>query len=101
MLCPPVAYLGILAFLIGCPWIGRHGPILRGAGEHFDEVVVQRVVELALKIPGELRMIKVTRMDLKLVGVNRDGRVLQVDQDFNHSLILARRKREQGMVVEL
>jgi len=32
---------------------------LRGADEHFDEVVVQRIVELALEAPFELRVVEV------------------------------------------
>ena len=80
--------------------MGRHGPVLGSANEHFYEVVVQCVVELALKIPRELRVIEVARMDLELVGVHRDRRVLQINQDLNGFVFLTRSKGEQGMVVE-
>src|ERR1700687_1467276 len=85
---------------------GRHraagdGAILRGAGKHFDEIVVQPVVELALKMPSELGMIEVAGMNRKHVGVNRDGRVLQIDQNFDSAVVFARGKGEQRMIVEL
>src|SRR5208283_1319086 len=71
------------------------GAILRGADEHFDEVVVQSVVELALQMPGKLRMIEVAGVNRKHVGVNRDGRVFQIDQHFDNTVTLARGKGEQ------
>ena len=77
------------------------GAILRGAGKHFDEIVVQAVIELALKMPGELGMIEVAGMNRQNVGVNRDGGVLQIDQNFDHAAIFARGKGEQRMIVEL
>ena len=93
-----------LASLAALP--GRHrtavnGAILRGAGKHFDEIVVQSVVELALKMPGELGMIEVARMNRKYVGVNRDSRVPQIDQNFDNAAVLARGKGEQRMIVAL
>ena len=39
-------------------------------------------------------------MNRKHVGVNRDGRVLQIDQHFDHAVIFARGKSEQRMIVE-
>ena len=84
---------------------GRHravgdGAILRGAGKHFDEIVVQGVVELALKMPGELGMIEVAGMNRKHVSVNRDGRVFQIDQNFDSAVVLACGKGKQRMIVE-
>src|ERR1019366_641409 len=84
---------------------GRHqaagdGAILRGAGKHFNEIVVQAVVELALKMPGELGMIEVAGMNREHVGVNRDGRVLQIDQNFDNAVVFARGKGEQRMIVQ-
>jgi hypothetical protein len=78
-----------------------HLAVLRRADEHLDEIVVQRIVELALEIPGKLRVIEVSRMDLKLVGMHRDGRVLQIDQDFNHAVRFPRGESQQGMIVKL
>src|ERR1035437_339555 len=85
---------------------GRHratgdGAILRSANEHLDEIVVQGVIELALKMPGELGMIEIAGMNWEYVGVNWDGRVLQINQNFDHAAIFARRKGEQRMIVEL
>jgi len=40
-------------------------------------------------------------MNRKHVGVNRDGRVLQIDQDLDNAVIFARGKGEQRMIVEL
>jgi hypothetical protein len=40
-------------------------------------------------------------MHLEHVGVNRDGRVLQIDQNFDPAIILVRGKCEQRMIVEL
>ena len=59
------------------------GAILRGADEHFDEVVVQRIIELALEVPFELRMVEVAGMELKVIGMDRDGHVFESDGEFN------------------
>ena len=74
--------------------------ILRRANKHFNEIVVQAVVELALKMPGELGMIEIAGMDRKHVGVNWDRRVLQIDQHFGRAVAFARGKGEQRVVVE-
>ena len=76
------------------------GAILRRVGEHFDKIIMQGIVELALKMPCELRMIEIARMDRENVSVNRDGCVLQIDPYFYHSVILAGGKSQQGMIVE-
>jgi hypothetical protein len=46
-------------------------------------------------------MIEVARMNREHVGVNRDGRVLQIDQNLDHPVIVARGKGEQRVLVEL
>ena len=92
--------LASLASLSGRHRAARDGAILRGAGKHFDEIVVQAVVELALKMPGELGMIEVAGMNREHVGVNRDGRVLQIDQNFDNAVVFARGKGEQRMIVQ-
>ena len=53
-----------------------------------------------LQVPGELRMIEIAGDESKHVGVNRDGRVLEIDQNFDLSVIFAGGKSEQGMIVE-
>ena len=60
--------------------------ILRSADEHFDEVVVKRVVELALKLPGELGAVEVAGMDWEHVGVHGRGWIFQVDEDLYESV---------------
>jgi len=64
------------------------------------KIVVQAVIELMLQVPGELRMVEIAGVNRKHVGMNRDGRVLEVDQNLDLSVIFAGGKREQGMLVE-
>jgi len=64
--------------------------VLRSVGEHFDEVVVESVVELALQMPGKLGMVEIARVNGEDVGVNRDGGIFQVDQNFDGAIIFAR-----------
>ena len=78
--------------------IGR--PVLGCVGKHFDEVVMQAVVELALQVPGELGVIQVSGMDREHVGMDGNRRVLQVDQNLDDAIRFARGESQQGMVVE-
>jgi len=64
-----------LAFLVSVcgsqqTWIVA---ILRSANKHFNKIIVQAVVELALQVPGKLGMIEIARMDWQHVSVHRDG----------------------------
>ena len=63
--------------------------VLRGVGEHFYEVIVESVVELALQMPGKLGMVQIAGVTGEHVGVNGDGGILQVDQDFNGTVSFA------------
>src|SRR5271168_3332806 len=63
--------------------IAAVGAVLRGADEHFDEVVVQRVVELALEAPLELMVVEVAGMEIEVIGVDRDGCVFESDDEFH------------------
>ena len=63
--------------------------VLRGVGEHFYEVIVESVVELALQMPGKLGMVQIAGVNGEHVGVNGDGGILQVDQDFNGTVSFA------------
>ena len=47
--------------------------ILRRTYEHFDEIVVQAVVDLPLQMPGKLRVIEIAGMDWKHILMHRDG----------------------------
>ncbi len=75
--------------------------ILRRANKHFNEIVVQAVVQLMLQMPAELRMIEVACVNRQHVGVYRHGRVLQIDQNLDRTVILTCRKSKQRMIVEL
>jgi len=74
--------------------------VLRRADEHLDEIIVQRIEELALKAPFELRIVEIARMKLEVVGVNRDVFVLELDNDFNAFTLRARGEIQQWMFVE-
>jgi len=78
------------------PWVF----ILRRANEHFDEIVVEAVVDLALKMPGKLRVIEIARMDCKGIRMHRHGRILQIDQNLDETVCFARGKCEKWMLVE-
>lgn len=73
---------------------------MRGADEHFDEIVVEGVVELALELPGELRTFQIAGMNLENVGMYRDCRVLQVNQNLDDSIGFPGGESEQRMIVE-
>jgi len=57
--------------------------VLRRADEHFDEVVMQAVIELALEAPFKLGIVQVTRVQIEVIGVDRDGRIFELDHQFN------------------
>ena len=61
---------------------------------------MQAIVKLALQVPGELRMIQIAGMDREYVGMHRNRRVLQVDQNFDDAIAIPCRESQQGMVVE-
>ena len=77
------------------------GAILRRANEHFDKVVVQSVIELALEVPFELWMVEVAGMQIEIVGVNRNGFVLELDDDFYAVGVRARREVQEWVLIEL
>jgi hypothetical protein len=76
------------------------GTVLRCADEHFYEVVVQRVIELPLEAPFELRVVEVAGMKIEIVGVNGDRSVLELDDDFYTFAFGAGGKIQQGVFVE-
>jgi hypothetical protein len=62
---------------------------------------VQSVVDLTLQVPGELGMIEIAGVDGEHIGVDWDGGVLQVDQDFDCAVVFSGGEGEQGVLVEL
>src|ERR1700728_3280805 len=74
--------------------------ILRRVREHFYKVVVQSVVELALQMPGKLGMVEIASVNGEHVGLNGDGGILQVDQNFYGAIVFADGEGQQRMLVE-
>ena len=74
--------------------------ILRRAGKHLDQIIVQAIVKLALECPFELGMVKIAGMHFEAVGVHRDGRIFEVDEDFNCVTFFLGLKVEERMFVE-
>jgi len=89
-----------LTFLHRILKVRRVSPVLGRLCEHLDEIVVQRVVKLALQLPAELRALEVAGMNRKRIGVRPEGSVPQCDQNFDSFIVLPRRKLEQGMIVK-
>src|SRR6202041_897946 len=86
--------------------VGSHVPlasvsaVLRGADKHFDEVVVQGVVKLALEAPFELRVVEVAGMQIEIVGVYRDRCVFELDDYFYAFAFGAGGEVQQRVLVE-
>jgi hypothetical protein len=76
------------------------GAILRGADKHFDEVVVQRIVELALEAPFELRMVEVAGMEIEVISVHGDGCVFESDYEFDPLAFCVSGEIQQWVFVE-
>jgi hypothetical protein len=74
--------------------------VLRSAGEHFDQIVVQAVEELALEGPLKLRVVEVARMKFEIVGMNRNPRILEVDDYFDGVTFGAGAEVEQRVLVQ-
>src|SRR5260370_22383979 len=76
------------------------GAILRSADEHFDEVIVQGIVELALKAPFKLSMVEVARVHIKVISVHRHGWIFELNDYFHAISLGACRETQQRMLVE-
>jgi hypothetical protein len=61
---------------------------------------VQTIVELTLECPLELWMVEIAWVHLEVVSVHRDGRILELDDDFNPIIFVASGEVEQRMLVE-
>ena len=59
-----------LAECVHSPFSAALGAVLRRADKHFDEVVVQGVVELALEAPFKLLVVEVAGMKIEIIGVH-------------------------------
>src|SRR3989442_2889110 len=57
-------------------------PVLRRADEHFDQIIVQSVVELTLEGPFKLWMIEVAGMKFEIISMHRDRRIFELNNDF-------------------
>jgi hypothetical protein len=82
------------------PLLPAMGAILRSADEHFDEVIVQGIVELALKAPFKLRIVEVARVHIKIISVHRHGWIFELNNYFHTISLGARRKIQQRMLVK-
>src|SRR5579872_192804 len=76
------------------------GAILRRADEHLDKVIMQRVVELSLEGPFELRIVEIAWMQVEVIGMNCNALVLELDDDFDAIALSARRKVQQWMLIQ-
>src|SRR6266568_9461853 len=75
-------------------------PVLRGPDEHFDQIIVQRIVELALEGPFELWMIEVARMQFKIVCMHRGRRIFELNNDFYPIAFVTCRELQQRMFIK-
>src|SRR5713101_3389452 len=76
-------------------------PALRVAREHFDDVVMQAVVELLLEGPGELRVLDLARAHGVDVGMHGLRRGAEMDQHLDVLPRGPRLKSKQRMLVAL
>src|ERR1700730_2014467 len=76
-------------------------PVLGRTDEHFDQIVVQAVVELSLECPFKLRVIEIPGMKLEVVGMHWNRWILELDDHFHRVAFGARREIKQRMFVEL
>ena len=60
---------------------------------------MQAIVEVALQGPGELRMLDVARMQRRVVGVQAQAAILQLDHQLDGAVVLARREIHQRVLV--
>jgi len=74
--------------------------VLGRADEHFDHVIVQAVVELALERPLKLRMIEIPRMKFEVIGVHRNWRISKLYENFHRLAFGTGGEIQQRMFVE-
>jgi hypothetical protein len=76
------------------------GSILGRTDEHFHKIVVQGIVELALKAPFKLRVVQVARMKIEIVSVYREGWIFELDNHFHAFPFCASGKIQQWVLIE-
>src|SRR5215831_13187976 len=74
-------------------------PYLRAPGKHLDKIVMQVVVELALKVPFKRAGLELARRQVESVRIVVNILVFQADSDLNASIRYACRPLEQGVFV--
>ena len=62
---------------------------------------MQAVVELPLEGPLELRMIEIPGVEFEIVGMHRNRRIFEIDEDFDAFAFGASGEIQQRMLVEL
>src|SRR5207302_4905877 len=72
------------------PLLAAISAVLRRANEHFDEVVMQRIEELALEAPFELRIVEVARMKVEIVSMHGHGFIFELNDDLDAFALGAR-----------
>lgn len=75
--------------------------VLRRADEHFDEIIVQSVIKLALEAPLELWMIEISGVQVEIIGVNRNRFVLELDDNFYAISFCSRGEVQKWMLIQL
>jgi len=61
---------------------------------------MQAVIKLALEAPFKLRIVQVTRVQIEVIGVDRDGRILELDHQFDAFAFGTSGELEQRMLVK-
>ena len=61
---------------------------------------MQAIKKLALKSPLKLRVIEVTGVQFEVIGVHRDRRVPEIDDDLDSFALGLRGERKQRMLVQ-
>src|SRR5438552_3383255 len=67
-------------------------PFLRVPVEHFDQIIVQCNVEMALEGPFKLWMIAVAGMKFEIISMYRDRSIFELNNDFYPIAFATRRK---------
>jgi hypothetical protein len=62
---------------------------------------MQAVVKLALKSPFKLRMVQISWVQLEIICMHRDGRILELNHDLHALTFAACGKVQQGMLIKL